>query len=42
LAANGLLHAGERSLATGLALLVLFGRRRRRSRPQLPLLGLPD
>jgi hypothetical protein len=30
-AASGLLHAGERSLATGLALLVLCGRRRRRT-----------
>jgi hypothetical protein len=41
-AASGLLHAGERSLASGLALLVLCGRRRRRSRPQLPSIGLPD
>jgi hypothetical protein len=39
-AANGLLHAGERSLAAGLALLALCGRRR--SRPQLPSIGLPD
>jgi hypothetical protein len=29
LASNGLLHAGEWSVSTGLALLVLFGRRRR-------------